>query len=489
MNNEFILPSGLIAEDAEYKEQFLEEYNNNPFIQALPAIMCKEEIIKTLSRNIKVTAKDLQEDDFIRIHLLQRIHKVFQVLPIHLKVWNMVDTLIRQGYVDRNPFNPVYKRHINELGNNLINRDFSMNVNNNFITTASCGLIVGVSGMGKSTIVNKVLENIPQIICHHTYKGMDFNNMQVTWIKLEAPHNSSLKALTLQFFMKVDELTGTENMKRYAVRNLSVDAMLPIMGQLANNIGLGLLVIDELQHLNKNTSQVMNYLVCLMNVFNLPILTIGTPACYDMLTKELRITRRVTSDGGIIWNNMKNDKEFRLFIKGIWKYQYLKNSSKLDEDMINLFYEKTQGISDLVVKLFINTQRVAIERNIGKITKELVQKVWDKEFKLLQPMISSIQSKNKAKMFKYEDIRILENEDLINTKKEVNSKLIRIEEKKINERIQKDNKKKIKISELEEEDIRRVVVEGMKVGKSNYESLFGAGIIVSIDTVLGGEII
>lgn len=49
---------------------------------------------------------------------------------------------------------------------------------------------------------------------------------------------------------------------------------------------------------------------------------------------------------------------------------------------------------------------------------------------------------------------------------------------KINERIQNDNKR-IKISELEEEDIRRVVVEGMKVGKSNYESLFGAGIIES----------
>lgn len=487
MNNEFILPSGLLAEEAEYKEQFIEEYNNNPFIQALPPIRCKEEIIKMLNKNIKIIEKELQEDDFIRIHLLQRIYKIFQPLPIHLKVWNMINTLIKQGYVNRNPFNPIYKMHINKLGNNLINKDFSMHVNSNFTTTASCSTIIGFSGMGKTTIVNKALENIPQIICHHTYNKEDFNNIQVSWIKLEAPHNSSLKALTLQFFMKVDELIGTENMKRYAVKNLSVDAMLPILGQMANSINLGLLVIDELQHLNKNTSQIMNYFVALMNTFGVPIVLIGTPACYNMLTSEMRIARRVTGCCEIIWNNMQNDREFRVFMKGIWKYQYLRNPSKLDEDIINLFYEKTQGISDLVIKLFINTQRVAIERNIEKITKELVQKVWEKEFRLLQPMIRSIESSNKAKMFKYEDIRILENDNIINNKKEVNSKIIREEEIEINEKIKKNYKKTIKINELEAEDVRKVVMEGIKLGNSNYDSLLGAGIIVSIDEILGVE--
>lgn len=488
MNNRFILPNGIVAEEAEYKEQFIDEYNSNPFIQALPAIKSKEEIIKILGKSIKISNKELEADGYIRTHLLQRIHKnVFQPLPIHLNIWNMIDTLIRQGYVERNTFNPEYRRHINKLGNNLINRDFSMNVNSNFVTTASCGLLIGFSGIGKTSIVNKTLQNIPQVICHHTYNGEDFNNIQVSWIKLEAPHNSSLKALTLQFFMKVDELTGTENMKRYAVKNLSVDAMLPIMGQLANNIGLGLLVIDELQHLNRNTSQVMNYLVCLMNIFNLPILLIGTPACYDMLTGELRIARRVTGSGEIIWNNMKNDKEFRIFMKGIWKYQYLRNSSRLDEDMINLFYEKTQGISDLVVKLFVNSQKVAIERNIETITKELVGKVWDKEFKLLKPMIGSIASNNKAKMFKYEDIRVLESNSIIKKAKAVEKNSLEEKEVIVKENILKGKKKKIKISELEEDDIRRIIVEGMKQGKNNYEALLDAGVIVSMDIILGGN--
>ncbi|MBC2455653.1 ATP-binding protein [Clostridium beijerinckii] len=484
MSNEISLPSGVVAVEAEYKEQFLEEYNNNPFIKALPIIKEKEEIVKILGHTIKPTNRDMELDDSIRIHLLQRIYKVFQPLPVHLKVWNMIDTLIRQGYIVRNPFAPEYKRHMNKLGNNLINKDFSMNVNSNFITTASCGLIIGFSGMGKTTIVNKVLENIPQVIVHNSYANKDFNNIQITWLKLEAPHNSSLKALTLQFFMKIDELLGTENMQRYVSRNLSVDAMLPLMGQLANNVGLGLLVIDELQHLNKNTSAIMNYFVALMNTFGVPILMIGTPSCYDMLMAEMRIARRVTGSGEIIWNNMKNDNEFRLFIKGIWKCQYVKFITKLDEDMINLFYEKTQGISDLVVKLFINVQKVAIERNIETITKELVEKVWDKEFKLIKPMIKSIESNNKAKMFKYDDIKVLNSglvgENVVKNEHKENNKT---DSKEVIENVI-GKKKKIKINELKDEDVRRIVIEGARNGKNNYKSLLDAGVIVTIDKLI-----
>ena len=152
--------------------------------------------------------------------------------------------------------------------------------------------------------------------------------------------------------------------------------------------------------------------------------------------------------------------------------------------MVNLFYEKTQGISDLVVKLFVNTQKVAIERNIETITKDLVEKVWDKEFKLLKPMINSISSNNKAKMFKYEDIRLLESSSIAK-KNEVVQQNLSEEKVTIKELIQQKNKRKIKISELGEDDIRKIVMEGIKNGKNNYDSLLNSGVIVSVDNILG----
>ncbi|WP_411682891.1 hypothetical protein [Clostridium thailandense] len=128
----------------------------------------------------------------------------------------------------------------------------------------------------------------------------------------------------------------------------------------------------------------------------------------------------------------------------------------------------------------MSTQKVAIERNIETITKELVKKVWDKEFKLLKPMISSIASNNRAKMFKYEDIRVLESNSIIKKAKAVEKNSLGEKEGTIKENILKCKKKKIKISELEENDIRRIIVEGIKQGKNNYEALIDAGVIVVI---------
>lgn len=482
MNNCSTLPSGLVAIEAEYKEQILDEYNENPFIQALPQIKTKEEIVTLLANNIKYKNEERNYDSNIRLHLLQRIFKIYQPLPIHLKVYNMIDNLIRQGYIARNPISKEYKKHINLLGERLINKEFSVASVDNYNTTAICGLIIGISGMGKTSSVNKVLENYPKVIVHNTYKNKHFNNIQIPYIKLEAPHNGSLKALTLQFFMKVDELLGTENMKRYVSRNLSVDAMLPLMGQLANNIGLGLLVIDELQHINKNSAQVMNYFVALSNTFGVSLLLIGTPACYAMLEQEMRIARRVTGAGEIIWNNMKNDKEFELFIKGIWKYQYIENECKLDRKIIDAFYDKTQGITDLVVKLFIACQRAAIESGVEKITIKLVDKVWEKEFKLINPMVTTIRSSNVNKMFKYEDIRILE--DTYNKSIPKCSHNVRHDKPKETDKIEVVKAKKIIVSELDDEDIRKIIIKGLKRGKEEYEILKDNEIIKDFNSIL-----
>ncbi|TGU46025.1 ATP-binding protein, partial [Mesorhizobium sp. M00.F.Ca.ET.186.01.1.1] len=94
-------------------------------------------------------------------------------------------------------------------------------------------------------------------------------------------------------------------------------------GQVAQNIGLGILVIDEIQHLqNRGIQQMMNYFVTLMNSFGVSIIFIGTPASYPIFQNELRIARRVSGSGEIIWNNMENDQEFIFFLDSIWRFQW-----------------------------------------------------------------------------------------------------------------------------------------------------------------------
>lgn len=488
MSKEIILQSGIVAQRAIYKEQLIEEFKGNPLIESLPNLISKDEIVKQLVFKPNIKKQELALPKELKTTILSRIYKTFQPLPIHLEIWDMINSLIRQGYTQRNPFNPNYRKYINSVGKDIVNKNYKLSTNENFLMTSKCGLIIGVSGMGKTTTVHRVLESIPQVIVHNEYKGINFTQIQVPYLKLEAPANSSIKALTLQFFHKLDQLLGTNNVDRYVSKHLSTDALLPIMGQVANSVSLGLLIIDEIQHLDKNFKQIMNYFVTLMNSFGVPLLLIGTPSAYDMFQQELRIARRMSGSGAIIFNRMKNDREFEIFLKAIWKYQWLDTKTKLNKDIIDIFYEKTQGISDLIVKLFVNTQKRAINKNITQITPELIEKVWQDEFIMVQPMLKAIKSKNKVKEVIYNDIReiSIENKNVQNYEHKL------IENKNIDNKVNYslDNHEvmkplKIKVDELDEYDVRKIVINGKKQGLSAYESLNNRGMIVDLDYILG----
>jgi len=290
---------------------------------------------------------------------------------------------------------------------------------------------------------------------------------------------------------------------RYVSKHLSVDAMLPIMGQTANSVGLGLLIIDELQHLDKNFKSVMNYFVALMNSFGVPILLIGTPSCYSMLQQELRVARRVTGAGAIFFNPLKNDKEFEIFLKGIWKYQFLNEKAKLTKEIIDVFYEKTQGIADLVVKLFVNTQKLALNKGIDNITVEMIEKVWEREFNMVNPMVEAIKSNNRVKKMQFEDIQEIGGNkvttELRETTNKVRSKLkgsdrssivdsreceVRSRNKISKESAMQEKNTKIKVADLDDKDVRKIVIMGKKKGLSTYESLKKSGLITTLEDLL-----
>lgn len=502
MSKKVYLPKGIEAIEADYKNSLIAEYNNNPFIEALPELYDDETIIRKLALNPIYSEEEKELNTSLRLHIIHRLYQFFQPLPKHLEIWNMINTLIRQGYLARNPFDKNYKRYVNETGQEIIDRRFDIDSKVNFRTTASSGTIIGFSGMGKTTTVNRVLSYIPQVIVHNHYKNQHFNQIQLTWLKLEAPHNSSLKALTLQFFMKIDELLGTENFKRYVSRNLSVDAMLPLMGKVAQNIGLGLLVIDELQHLNgRGASQIMNYFVTLINSFGVPIIFIGTPASYNFLQNEFRIARRVTGNGEVIWNNMNNDEEFELFLSGIWRFQWTKQHMPLAKEVIDIFHKETQGISDLIVKLFVNAQHKAISSRKEELTKKIISDAAKEEFKLMKPMLDAIKSKNPYKAIKYEDLQRLEEVNHSSLKldknKKINERIIKKTDIKGNREVDKlsvkkqstaNKPKQIKIKDLKDNDLRVLVDTGNKLQETAYETLYKNGLIDNLSCLEIGDI-
>ena len=403
------LPNGRMAIKAEYSKCLIEEYNNNPLIEALPPLCNKRECIQQMAIIPTYKREELELEGTYRLHMIQRLYKMYQPLPIHLDIWDMTISLIRQGYISRNPWSPTYIKSMHMVTDMMKNNISITQADCNFITTASTGVIIGFSGMGKTTTVNRVLSNIPPIIIHNNYEGQDFSQIQLPWIKLEAPHDASIKALCLQFFLKVDEILGSNYYKTYVAQRLSTDTLLPLMGKVGQSVALGVLVIDELQHLiGKNLNKVMNFFVTLINSFGIPVLFIGTPGAYPVFQQELRLSRRLTGHGEIVWNNMDNDQTFQFFLESIWKYQWLKEFAPLSQELVQVFYEETQGISDLIIKLFVSVQEEAIKSRIEHINVKLVKQVAKNKFRAMSEMIQAIKSRNPYKLSKYDDIKVIE---------------------------------------------------------------------------------
>jgi len=402
------IPNGTVAVPAEYKEQVIPEYSGNPFIEALPPILSAEEAAERLAYYPPYHPEERKLESHYRIHMVQRLFQIFQPLPIHLDLESRISRLLRQGYLARNPLKPQFVQSLKKSDEIIKGMKGVLENNELFRTTASALSIVGVSGMGKSTAVNQILRMYPQVIIHSRYKETKLSVYQLVWLKLDCPFDGSIKGLCMEFFNKVDNLLGTDYHKKFGNGRYSVDNMVTAICKIAQNLGLGLLVIDEIQHLNEAKSggdqRMLNFFVTLVNMLGLPIVLIGTPKALSVLQSQFRQARRGSGQGDMIWERLKKDDTWQLLIDALWGYQWTKKETPLTDEINEVLYEESQGITDIAVKLYAMSQIRAIVSGKEGITPNLIRQVAKENLQLVQPMLQALRKGSLREIAKYDDI-------------------------------------------------------------------------------------
>ena len=193
--------------------------------------------------------------------------------------------------------------------------------------------------------------------------------------------------------------------------------MLVKMAHLASTHGLGLLIIDEIQHLSQAKSggseKMLNFFVTLVNTIGVPVVLIGTSKALPILQSEFRQARRGSGQGDLIWNRMQNDESWEIMLRAMWKYQWTRNKCPFTEEMKNALYDETQGIIDLAVKLYGIAQIKAIYGGTERITPAVIRESAAESLQLVRPMLDALRSGNIKKIMQYEDIRPIRMEDYL----------------------------------------------------------------------------
>lgn len=448
--------------EAIYNEQIIDEYSGNPFIESLPLINSKSDVINMISCYPKFDEKEREYESHIRLHLVQRIFLYFQVLPCHLDLEAKISRIIRGGYISRNPITPDYVRSFNNGYKDIQRGNLNYNNTDNFVTTSSGFSLIGVSGMGKSTIISKLLNLMPEVIVHSEYKGKPFTMTQLTYLKLDCPYDGSLKALCLEYFSKVDSILGSNYFQKYHLARLSANAMLPIINQISRSVGLGIIIVDEIQNLSLSkgggSEKMLNYFVSLINL-SIPVVLVGTPKAMPILQSEFRQARR--GQGDMVWDRLKKDELWNLLIEGLWDYQWVKKPQKISQEFLDVLYEESQGIIDIAVKIFFMAQVRAISSRKEIITSALIKKVADENLKLVKPMLQAL--KSGRNMSTYNDIMVLDVSNFIdNEQKQIDLNGSVDEFKRV-----KEAKKKIPYFNKKEEVVIKLLDLGFQEDEIN----------------------
>ncbi|MDJ0742538.1 MAG: ATP-binding protein [Xenococcaceae cyanobacterium MO_167.B27] len=407
--NKVPIPNGVEATIAIYRDQKLREYNANPMIQALPLIMSDQEFLQSATIMPDFSPEERMFEPHLRFHCVERLSRYFDPIDKTLELQRIVSVLLRQGYIARNILQPQYARRANQIYEAI--KTGSGKTIENYVdvpTSASGFTLIGPSGMGKTTNLKNILSLYPQVIAHPQH-----NAYQLVWIKVDCPHAGSLKGLCIDIFKEVDRLLGTNYFKKFGSTRNSEDYMLAQVAQLAHTHHLGMLVIDEMQNLvnaRRTKDDLLNFLVKMDNIIGVPVIRVGTNEAYPILQGNFRNARRGTGEGGVLWDRMKQEdedewSEWQFFVEGMWKYQWTTEYTVLTDEIYEALYFETQGIIDLVVKLFKMVQWRAIAQGGDEIvTVELIHEVAKEGLYLVKPMLDAIRSGDTEWMNKYKDI-------------------------------------------------------------------------------------
>lgn len=400
-----------LFEPAVYKPQTVRHYVGNPLIEALPSIQTLEECAEQLTYHAPYNEQDRLAPSEERLHMIEMATTFYQPMDIQLDLAQRTSRMIRTGYLGkRNPMSLTFFRDLQTRIDSMDNRE-----RHKYLLSFPHGFtIIGISGIGKTSAVARILSLYPQVICHRSYAGKPFSRLQVVWLMLQCPHDGSTKALCKQFFYEMDKILGTNYSGWYASARVSVDDLIRSMARVAELHSLGVLVIDEIQLLSQAKSggkeRMLNFFLQLVNEIGLPVILIGTYQAHELFTHNLRLARRCTGEGDLIWERMQYDEQWEQFLCSLWRYQYIRNRVELTREMSYTLYEQSIGITDIAIKLYMFGQVRAIltapTPNDETITSAIIRSVAADSFRTVVPILAKVRSGDPGALKQLEDVRL-----------------------------------------------------------------------------------
>lgn len=254
-------------------------YPGNPYIEALPPMLVGRELASALAFLPPYSPSDRERPAGERLQLLSQLYSIYQPLPMTIELYCQIYNTLLHSYSTYTPITEATYAH-------AAYSSIRSGTNAASIGGGSSFSLIGVSGLGKSTALQRVLSLFPQTIEHKSYRGKMLCCHQIPYLVVQTPHDASVKALILDIYLQIDALLGTTYHVHAEKTRATTDVLVSQLSLILRSNHVGLLIVDELQNIayRKGTggSKFLNFLVQLINSAGIGICMVGTPRVFQL---------------------------------------------------------------------------------------------------------------------------------------------------------------------------------------------------------------
>lgn len=308
-------------------------------------------------------------------------------------------------YVYRNPLSPEHIKHLTSLSIQNRKNPEEIKLKKKYLftprkvclTCTKTSVLMGITGGGKTFMIESVLSVIPNIIYHNRYNNLPINFAQITWMKIDCLPSGSEKGICLQFLATLDYLlghTGKDCYFKSSSHGKSIDVLQLEMAIAATIHNVGFLVIDDGENIlnNKDHERLAAFLSALVNCVGVSVLYMGTTKMWKLFTSEkttcFSAIRRIAT--GFFYQVVRydaDDKFWRQLVKLYWvnlmASEKVNLSGKSDEEnkeaerYFSKIYDYTQGIPAILASYMHRCNRYLVNKQLDEINEELLDHVFE----------------------------------------------------------------------------------------------------------------